>query len=277
VKRHARSYVSTQTSNLRVFFDWAVLHGVVKTNPFDHEMSRIRARTFTITDDDGDVIEVERGIRRYDDRVVEKLSAYIVTPDADPEVALVLYLIVFHLCTVTELRNAKIPSLAKDFSDLPALSDSADYECLLVPQREFTRGNRSARRHSTVIKFPPKALPWLVPILRRHYARRREVVRASRHEYLLAGEGRARHNRPVGKDYVRRLVGKASLQILGAAVNPWDLRRTAAAVFAARSRRRGAILTRMGYSEVWATHFNYKETFSLRPKQPRPQPAATES
>ena len=37
--------------------------------------------------------------------------SYMVSPDADPEEALVLYLIIFHLLTVTEICNAKIPSL----------------------------------------------------------------------------------------------------------------------------------------------------------------------
>jgi hypothetical protein len=267
VKRHARQYVNTQTSSLRVFFDWAKLHGVLEVNPVAHEMCRIRSRTFTVVGCDGEVTEVERVIRRYDDRVVEKLCAYIVSPDADPEEALVLYLIIFHLCTVAELRNAKVPSLMKEESD-PAVTASAaaDYEYLFVPQREFTRGNRSVRRPTSTIKFPQKALPWLAPVLRRYYEKREEVVRAEHHEYLLAGEGRSRHNKPVCKAYVSRLVRTASLRALGGAVNPWDLRRTAAAVFAQRSKRRGAILTRMGYSEVRATHFNYLETFILRPK-----------
>lgn len=270
VKRHARGYVYTQTSNLRVFFDWATLHGHIKTNPVAHASCAIRSRTFTVVGEGGEVIEVERGIRRYDDRVVEKLCAYIVSPDADPEEALALYLIIFHLCMVTELRNAKLPSLAKGESGAAEVSasDSADYEYLLVPQREFSRGNRSVRRPGPVIGFPRKALPWLAPILWRYYERRREVVGAARHEYLLAGEGRSRHNKPVGKDYVRRLVRKASLRALGGAVNPWDLRRTAAAVFATKSKRRGAILTRMGYSAVRATHFNYLETFTLQPRRP---------
>ena len=59
----------------------------------------------------GQMIEISASIRRYDDNVVERLCRYMASPDADPEEALVLYLIIFHLLTVTELRNAKIPSL----------------------------------------------------------------------------------------------------------------------------------------------------------------------
>jgi hypothetical protein len=49
-------------------------------------------------------------------------------------------------------------------------------------------------------------------------------------------------------------------------VNPRDLRNTAAAIMANRSKRRGAILTRLGYTRGWATRFNYLETFLLEIK-----------
>jgi hypothetical protein len=54
---------------------------------------------------------------------------------------------------------------------------------------------------------------------------------------------------------------------LGEAVSPSDLRRTAADMFAQRSKRRGAILTMMGFSPLAATRFNYLERFSLQPKK----------
>src|SRR5918996_2089950 len=49
-------------------------------------------------------------------------------------------------------------------------------------------------------------------------------------------------------------------------VNPRDLRNTAAAIMADRSKRRSAILTRLGYTRGWATRFNYLEMFLLEPK-----------
>jgi hypothetical protein len=54
---------------------------------------------------------------------------------------------------------------------------------------------------------------------------------------------------------------------LGAEVTPSDLRRTAADMFAKRSKRRGAILTVMGFSALSATRFNYLESFTLQPKK----------
>ena len=64
----------------------------------------------------GEMVEIANSIRRYDDDVVERLCRYMVSPDADPEEALVLYLIIFHLLTVTEVCNAKVPSLAAETS-----------------------------------------------------------------------------------------------------------------------------------------------------------------
>jgi hypothetical protein len=53
---------------------------------------------------------------------------------------------------------------------------------------------------------------------------------------------------------------------LNGMVNPRDLRNTAAAIRADRSKRRGAILTKLGYTRARSTRFNYLETFLLAPK-----------
>jgi hypothetical protein len=60
------------------------------------------------------MIEVAEAIRRYDDVVVEKLCAHIVSPDADPEDAIILDLIIFH--SLTNDLTEKTDELA----DLPA-------------------------------------------------------------------------------------------------------------------------------------------------------------
>lgn len=79
-------------------------------------------------------------------------------------------------------------------------------------------------------------------------------------------KGRARHNHRVSGHYVLKIVQRASLRIVGGVVNPSDLQRTAAAVIAERSKRRGATLTRMGYRAIRATQFNYLETYTLQPR-----------
>jgi len=197
---------------------------------------------------------------------VEKFCNYIVSPDAEPEAALILYLIIFHLLTPAELCSVKIPSLIAGLSSGCKSANNQDYEYLYLPARQPTRGKRAISRPSPIIQFPREALSWLVPLLERYYEKRRTIVTADRHEYLLARNWRARYNKPVTTTYVRRIVQRASRRIFGGTVNASDLQRTAAAVRADRSRLRGAILTKMGYSPVRATHFNCLETFTLQPK-----------
>jgi hypothetical protein len=116
------------------------------------------------------MVEIARAIRRYDDSVVEKHCAYIVAPDTDPEEALVLYFIIFHLLTNWELRNLRIPSPAKDDPHVPLTSSQArQFEYLELPLRHLTRGRRSVIREESKVMFPRKALPWLRPILERYY------------------------------------------------------------------------------------------------------------
>ena len=89
----------------------------------------------------GEMIEISDSIRRYDDDVVERLCHYMVAPDADPEEALVLYFIIFHQLTVTEICKAKLPSLA---AETQRHRDRAkDFEYLLLPVREPSRGQLS--------------------------------------------------------------------------------------------------------------------------------------
>lgn len=265
-RKLARGTLISHMSALRLFFDWARLQKLVVENPF-LAICCGGARTFTVRDDQGEMFEVAEAIRRYDDAVVEKLCAYIVSPNAEPEEAIVLYLIIFHFLTNGELRSLRIPSLVSAGSESPDASRSAeDFEYLHLPLRQLTRGNRSVVRTETKIIFPRKALSWLTPLLKRFYQKRAQLVKAQHKQHFLIVEKSAFCNKPVTKDYVTGLVRTASIRALGEAVSPSDLRRTAADMFAQRSKRRGAILTMMGFSSLSATRFNYLERFPLQSK-----------
>lgn len=188
----------------------------------------------------------------------------MVSPDADPEEGLVLYLIIFHLLTVTELCKAKIPSLAAETPR--GIRDRArDFEYLLLPVRKPTRGRLSRGREVPMVKFPKEAAGWLHPLLQRYFEKRRNGVGS---EYLFVGQFHlTRKNRPVCSAYIHRLVQRASQRVLNGMVSPRDLRNTAAAIMADRSKRRGAILTKLGYDMQRATKFNHLETFLLVPKR----------
>ena len=90
-------------TNLRTFFNWAQLHDVVQEHPFASDTGKASAGTFTVMNERGEMVEIADSIRRYDDDVVERLCQYMVSTDADAEEAVVLYLIIFHVLTVTEL------------------------------------------------------------------------------------------------------------------------------------------------------------------------------
>src|SRR5215208_6413133 len=71
-------------------------------------------------------------------------------------------LIIFHVLTITELCNAKIPSLAAETP--PGDRDRAkDFEYLLLPVREPSRGCHVPRRDGPIMKYPQEAAYWLRP------------------------------------------------------------------------------------------------------------------
>ena len=113
------------------------------------------------------------------------------------------------------------------------------------------------------MKYAKKAAWWLRPLLERYFEKRK-LIGVS--EYLFVGRYQLTQNKPVCDTQIHDLVQRASQRVLNGTVNPRDLRNTAAAVMADRSKRRGAILTKLGYTRGWATRFNYLETFLLEPK-----------
>jgi hypothetical protein len=180
-----------------MFFDWAELHGLVTSNLFRTIICG-GSKAFTIRDERGEMIEIAEAIRRYDDSVVERHCAYIVAPDTDPEEAIVLYFIIFHLLTSRDLRNLRIPSQAED-DPQGTLNHAGHFEYLELPLPQLTRGKRSVIRKESKITFPPKALIWLRPILERYYEKRSTIVKVSHQQHFLVGEGNARCHKPVTK------------------------------------------------------------------------------
>ena len=151
-----------------------------------------------------------------------------------------------------------------------ALTHAGHFEYLELPLPQLTRGKRSVTRKDSKIRFPPKELIWLRPILERYYEKRSTILKVAHQQHFLVGEGNARCHKPVTKLYVADIMRRASLKVLGGVVTASGLRNTAADIFMQHSDRRGAILTLMGYSALAATRFNYLERFSLQTnKTPR--------
>jgi hypothetical protein len=260
------------TMRLRTFFNWAQLHDVVSDNPFAYNSDKVRSGTFTVMNKRGQMIEIAASIRRYDDNVVERLCNYMASPDADPEEALVLYLIFFHLLTVTELRNVKIPSLVMAENPPGECDRARDFEYLLLVVRQLSRGRHLPTREGPILKYAKEAMWWLRPLLERYFEKRGRIGVS---EYLFVGQYQLTQNTPVSPAYFNVLVHRGSQRFLIGMVNPRDLRNSAAAIRADRSKRRGAILTKLGYTRARATRFNYLESFLLEPKAfKRRQPPA---
>jgi hypothetical protein len=265
VKYLSRNSRIATVSRLRVFFDWALLHEIVSHNPIVSTAMKVGPSAFTFVDERGRRVEVSGAIRRYDDRVIQQLCTYIVSPEADPTEALIYYLTIFHLLTPTEIRNLRIPSLVSSKSTISESEGNVDYQYLILPAKKASRGKCSVRPTEQLIKFPPKALPWLVPLLERFYERRRTHVRAYQNEYFVVGGNRSRRNKPVSHTYIFKLVQRGSQRLLDGTINLSSLRQTAAAIFSQRSKRRSAVLTMMGYGRESAIRFNYLDSFPLRP------------
>ena len=141
------------------------------------------------------------------------------------------------------------------------------FEYLELPLPQLTRGKRSVTRKDTKVRFPTKDLIWLRPILERYYEKRATIVKVAHQQHFLVGVGTARSHKSVTKIYVADIVRRASLKVLGGVVTASELRNTAADIFMHHSDRRGAILTRMGYSALAAIRFNYLERFPLQLKR----------
>jgi len=187
-----------------------------------------------VRDNRGKLVEVSESIRRYDDATVEKLCAYIVSPEADVEEAVILYFIIFHLFTSKDLRKLRILSPLKMDRPSHASSRANRLDRLYLPLRQPTRGHRAVTRTDTKIRFPRKALSWLIPLLERHYEQRVNMVKTDQQQHFLVGERTARCSQPVTKSYIADRVRKASLKILGGVITLSDLRRTAADIVAQR-------------------------------------------
>jgi len=149
IRRLTRRSVIEITMKLRTFFNWAQLHSLVLENPLRHEV--VAHNTFTAMNERGEMIEISDSIRRYADDVVERLCRDMVTPDTDAREALVLYFIIFHQLTVTEICKAKLPSLA---AETRGTCDRAkDFECVLLPVRKPTRGQLSRGRENPLLSI----------------------------------------------------------------------------------------------------------------------------
>src|SRR5262245_48851304 len=172
----------------------------------------------------------EQRVRRYPTEVIEDLCAHMVAPSADPFEALALYLLMFHACTVSELRLAEVPMVLSlsDESLLPTLAES--YFVRL--SRHRFEPQRPMNRPDTRIDFWTQESHWLKPLLERFEEERRRMVGDVRTPYLFVTPHSLRHMIPVGAGAIRGIVKRATLHAHGSACTAKSLRIRMAAVIA---------------------------------------------
>lgn len=246
-KRNAQSYIRTQMSNISNFFRWAEYHQFVSSNPVQCK----------IRDD-------EQKVTHYDEQVFGKLCAYLESPGADAEEAIALYLIFFHAFKVTELRLAQIPSLVDQDSKRNKSPQIEDY--LVIAPHPRPRANNAGKRPSLRIDFPAEAVHWLKPILERLIKHNTSIIQDLNNQYLFVSMQSARHNQPVSKEYIRRLVSKATQRVLKAKANASTLRRTAGVIFTDECPRRGSSLVKLGWGPQRANNYTYMRRRVVHPR-----------
>ena len=203
-------------------------------------------------------------IQHYPPEVIKQLCTYITTPDADPTEALILYLIIFHACSVWDLQHVELPTVFSMRQDIPS-PQLADAYYVIIPKPAPSLGDRSPGRPDVRLDFPAKAAPWLKPLLKRFEHQREQRVSNPRNRYLLIAPNKSRHNAPVGHVFVWKIVRQASLRVLGAACNPTMLRKTAGVMFTDRAG--AGVLRWMGWDDQQAFAYSWATREMIQPQQ----------
>jgi hypothetical protein len=178
---------------------------------------------------------------------VRQLSQYIISDQADPTEAFLLYLVLFEGLSRQEICYAQLPTIhaLRPGITTPTLAESY---AILLPRRSGTRGRRSPGRPTTRLDFPVQAAPFLKPLLARFEQQRSEVVKNPKNHYVFVSAGVAgmrRHPGPVSGDFIFTKIREVTLRLLGTSCNPRTLRQTAGILYADRAG--GSILQMMGW------------------------------
>lgn len=217
---------------LVVFFDWAVLNGLISDNPV-----RIQ------------VANPKRQIQHFPVEVLVSLLKYVRSPDSDPAEALALYLTIFHLFAAWELQHLRYPKT----SEKPGEADLSELYGLTAPTRPVSLGRRYAGREMLDFSFPKSARPWLPQLLARFQDQRSRILQGKRNDFLFVAPGKCQNAVPVSSAFISRLVQRASKRALGYEIPQKLLRKTAALLVATEGGAES--LKYLGFEEQQATAY----------------------
>jgi hypothetical protein len=245
-KRYAQNTVRRHRAGLFIFFDWLKINRLVIANPVQRKTAA-----------------PEPSIRHYAPEVIRQLIAFLMSPEADPVEAIMLYLIIFHALSVWELRHAVLPTVLPLRQDV-AVPTLAEAYYVIVPKPAATRGDRSPGRPNVRLDFPARAASWLKPLLLRFERQRLQLARDANNRYLFVTPKSARHNTVVSRVFIWKVVQQASLCVLGAACNPNALRKTAGVMFADRAG--AGVLHWMGWDDQQAFAYTWASREVVQPR-----------
>jgi hypothetical protein len=250
VVRYSPNSIRRIRASLFIFFEWAVLARRAIVNPVECQ-----------------VIAPEARIQHYPIEILTQIAHYFVAADAEPTAALMLYLIVFHLATVQEIRHLRIPEMISLTMRSPASSLVATAH-LTLPRRQPSLGIvHAGRRPAGQLIFHQAAQAWLQPLLARFDARRAAIAgpRCASRYVFVSSRGRIR-DVPVSSVFVWDAVRRATNSIVGYPCNPSTLRKTAAVYFA--DRVGAGILSRLGWEAQQAFAYSWMTREVLNPVNP---------
>jgi len=194
--------------------------------------------------------------RHYPADVIKQIVKYVASPTAHPIEAFVFYLITFHTCSVWELIHSQL--LRDESGEAQKLSDA---RCIIIPEREPSRGNLSTGRVEKRIEFDSSLVEWLMPLLGRVDEWRARVLKGLSNKYVLLTPAGAKHEKPVTRKFITNTIDRGCANAGVGHCTPKTLRLTAAAMFADAGVM--GILELMGWSKQRAHQLGWIENREL--------------
>lgn len=194
--------------------------------------------------------------RHYSADVMKQIVKYVASLTAHPIEAFIFYLITFHTCSVLELMHAELPTDKN--GDVQKLSDA---RCIIVPEREPSRGNLSTGRVEKRIEFDPALVEWVTPLLARVDEWRARVLKTLSNKHVLITPAGAKHGKPVTRKFIANTIARGCVNAGVGHCIPKTLRLTAAAMFTDAGVM--GILELMGWSKQRAHEISWIENREL--------------
>jgi len=187
---------------------------------------------------------------------MKQIGRFVGSPTAHPIEAFVFYLILFHTCSPWELIHAQLPK--DENGEVKKLSDA---RCVIIPEREPSRGNLSTGRVEKRIEFDPMLVEWLMPLLGRVDEWRARLLKGLSNKYVLLTPAGAKHEKPVTQKFIANTIDRGCASAGVEHCTPKTLRLTAGAMFADAGVM--GILELMGWSKQRAHQLGWIENREL--------------